>query len=100
MGDRSRVIAAVSIENKRNALKIIDDWDDITELGENFYMQAYSWKWYPSYDKISEFEEFIAELEDDGCLLVVREDGAIVSEVGPIWNYGIEAYTKIVTPFD
>ncbi len=100
MGYRSVVIAAVPIKDKEKALEIIDDWDDTTELNGYFYMQAHHWKWYHSYDDVVEFEKFICNDENDRCLLAVGEDGAIVSEIGETWNFGIEAYTKITTPFD
>jgi hypothetical protein len=100
MGYRSEVIAAVPIADKLKALDIINDWDNTMELDGYFYMKAHWWKWYDSYDDVSKFENFILNQEEKACLLAIGEDDAIVSQIGPTWDYGIEANMIITTPFD
>ena len=79
MGYRSEIIAGVPIEDKKEALSIIDEWDAIGEGGHGkkfFYMKADYWKWYQGYPDVDKFENFILDNEDERFLLGLGEDGA------------------------
>tara|TARA_R110002050_G_scaffold287110_3_gene438095 strand:- start:932 stop:1270 length:339 start_codon:yes stop_codon:yes gene_type:complete len=78
MGYRSEIIAGVPIKDKKEALSIINEWDEIgeSEDGKFFYMKADYWKWYQGYPDVDKFENFILDNEDKRFLLGLGEDGA------------------------
>ena len=65
MGYRSEIIAGVPAERKEEALAIINEWDEVSETDDTFYMHAYEWKWYDAYDDVKKFNKFISKLEDE-----------------------------------
>tara|TARA_R100000654_G_C2591121_1_gene113315 strand:- start:54 stop:395 length:342 start_codon:yes stop_codon:yes gene_type:complete len=90
MGYRSEIVAGVPIKDKKEALSIINDWDEIGESKEDkfFYMKADYWKWYNEYPDVSRFEEFI--LADDKRFLTgLGEDGAHHTNYGDSYKHDI-----------
>ena len=91
MGYRSEIIAGVPIEDKKEALSIIDEWDAIGEGGHDkkfFYMKADYWKWYQGYPDVDKFEEFILA-DDKRFLLGLGEDGAHHTNYGDSYEHDI-----------
>ena len=96
MGYRSQIIAGVPKKDKKKALKIINEWDYISE-GDNpsfVYFMADWWKWYEGYDEVNKFNKFIHD-NKDRFLIAVGEDGALVEEIGEPYEHGVYQVTHI-----
>ena len=105
MGYRSEIVAGVPAKHKKEALNIINQLDEVSETDDTFYMHAYEWKWYDSYDEVSKFNKFINKLETKyqdtehkPFLIGLGEDGACHTRLGDPWEHDINEVSYIEAP--
>ena len=105
MGYRSEIIAGVPAERKEEALAIINEWDEVSETDDTFYMHAYGWKWYDANDDVAKFNNFISKLEDEyqgtehkPFLIGLGEDGACHTRLGEPYEHDIYETSYIESP--